>query len=128
MSEFGARCVQIGKIIIFHTQKCYFRPMFKLNILLSKFFYSPQRSWDKVIFSEACVKNSVHRGEGSTPLYAGIHPPEKRQAPPPGTRGRHHPPPGPEAGTHTVQSMLGDTGNKWVVRIILECNLVLLIK
>ena len=25
-------------------------------------FYRPQRSWGKVIFSEACVKNSVHRG------------------------------------------------------------------
>ena len=24
--------------------------------------YRPQRSWGKVIFSEACVKNSVHRG------------------------------------------------------------------
>ena len=25
-------------------------------------FYRPQRSWGQVIFSEACVKNSVHRG------------------------------------------------------------------
>ena len=25
-------------------------------------FYRPQRSWGKVIFSEACVKNSVHGG------------------------------------------------------------------
>ena len=25
-------------------------------------FYRPQRSWGKAIFSEACVKNSVHRG------------------------------------------------------------------
>ena len=25
--------------------------------------YRPQRSWGKVIFSEACVKNSVHRGD-----------------------------------------------------------------
>ena len=24
--------------------------------------YRPQRSWDKVVFSGACVKNSVHRG------------------------------------------------------------------
>ena len=31
-----------------------------LQILTS--YYHPQRSWDKVIFSEACVKNSVHRG------------------------------------------------------------------
>ena len=26
--------------------------------------YRPQRSWAKVIFSQACVKNSVHRGGG----------------------------------------------------------------
>ena len=26
------------------------------------FYYRPQRSWGKVIFSEACVKNSVHGG------------------------------------------------------------------
>ena len=26
--------------------------------------YRPQRSWGKVIFSEACVKNSVHGGGG----------------------------------------------------------------
>ena len=25
-------------------------------------FYRPQRRWGKVIFSQACVKNSVHRG------------------------------------------------------------------
>ena len=29
---------------------------------ISLFNYRPQRSWAKVIFSEACVKNSVHRG------------------------------------------------------------------
>ena len=27
-------------------------------------YYRLQRSWAKVIFSQACVKNSVHRGEG----------------------------------------------------------------
>ena len=26
------------------------------------YFYRPQRSWGKVIFSEACVKNSVNGG------------------------------------------------------------------
>ena len=30
-----------------------------------KFFYRPQRSWGKVISSEACVNNSVHRGGGA---------------------------------------------------------------
>ena len=34
-------------------------------------YYRPQRSWGKVIFSEACVKNSVHRGGGRSP---GPHP------------------------------------------------------
>ena len=31
---------------------------------LSRCNYRPQQSWAKVIFSQACVKNSVHRGEG----------------------------------------------------------------
>ena len=34
-------------------------------------FYRPQRSWAKVIFSEACVKNSVHRGR--VYLVPGVH-------------------------------------------------------
>ena len=29
--------------------------------------YRPQRSWAKVIFSQVCVKNSVHRGGGCLP-------------------------------------------------------------
>ena len=29
----------------------------------AQYYYHPQRSWGKVIFSEACVKNSVHRWE-----------------------------------------------------------------
>ena len=40
--------------------------------------------WGKVIFSEACVKNSVHRGRGSASVHAGI-PPGTRHTPP-GTR------------------------------------------
>ena len=32
--------------------------------------------WGKVIFSVACVKNSVHRG-GSTSVHAGIPPPPR---------------------------------------------------
>ena len=77
-------------------------------------YYCPQRSWGKVIFSEVCVKNSVYRERVSTPLHAGIHPQE--QIPPKHpTSGSRHPP---------VQCMLGDTGNKRVVRILLECILV----
>ena len=99
-------------------------------------FYCPQRSWGKVIFSEACVKNSVHKGGGSGSVQAG--PPQPRadtppweQTPPPGAdtpsppsweqtpdtpliRSRHPP----------EQCMLGDTGNKRAVRILLECILV----
>ena len=42
-----------------------------MDIVLN--FYRPQRSWGKVIFSEACVKNSVHRGgvHGRGPFLAG---------------------------------------------------------
>ena len=49
--------------------------------------YRPQRSWAKVIFSQACVKNSVHRGGGrvSASVHAGIHPPPG-QTHPPGSR------------------------------------------
>ena len=34
------------------------------------FYYRPQLSWGKVIFSQACVKNSVHGGgvSATTPL------------------------------------------------------------
>ena len=35
---------------------------FECHIALKTSFYRPQRIWGKVIFSEACVKNSVHRG------------------------------------------------------------------
>ena len=34
-------------------------------------YYRPQRSWAKVIFSEACVKNSVHWGGGGVGLVPG---------------------------------------------------------
>ena len=82
-------------------------------------FYRP---WGKVIFSEACVKNSVHRGIclgacwDTTPL--GTSPPPSRTPPPgPGTPWSRHPPP-------QEQGMLGDTVNEWAVCILLECNLV----
>ena len=148
---------------------------FLSNLTTHSSFYYPQRSWGKVIFSEACVKNSVHRG-GSLLLHAGIHPPGTRGRHPPRsigrhppeqthsprTRGRHPPgsrhpispeqrqapprskpppteagtpsqeqtlpektpPTGPEAGTPPAQCMLGNMGNKRVVHILLECNLV----
>ena len=40
-------CIQID-----HCENCNFYAI----------YYHPQRSWGKVIFSEVCVKNSVHKG------------------------------------------------------------------
>ena len=106
-------------------------------------FYRPQRSWAKVIFSQVCVKNSVHGGEGvclsacwdtpspEQPPPRSIHPPEQtplqdqacpwsRHLPrtrPPGSsppRDQTPPPPG---------SRLQHTVNERPVRILLECIL-----
>ena len=73
----------------------------------------------------------------SAPVHAGIHiPPWTRGRHHPRTRGRHPPhpldrrqtPPGSEANPPAPpphqQCMLGDTGNKRAVRILLECILV----
>ena len=71
------------------------KQMFTKNVLLSSTwvniisdYYRPQRSWAKVIFSRACVKNSVQRGEGVW-LSAcwdtnppPLPPPEQTQPPP----------------------------------------------
>ena len=105
--------------------------------------------WGKVIFSEACVKNSVHRGRGclsacwdTTPLGADPpgtrHPPRSRHPPTRHPPTRH--PPGPDTppweqappGSRSPrtrhpspqQSMLRDTVNERAVCILLNCNLV----
>ena len=117
------------------TLVCVPSPIWLLQKEKSGLRYLPPANevWGKVIFSEACVKNSVHRG--GVPGY-----PETRYTPrpgtPPGTRYTPQPgtPPGPGTptplgpGTHIPreQCMLGDTGNKRVVRILLECILVVL--
>ena len=87
-------------------------------------FYRPQRSWAKVIFSQACVKNSVHRRGGgclpqcmlgyTTPPGPGHTPPEQtppQTRHPPGSRhslgpGTHLPPLGadPPQTRHTPRS------------------------
>ena len=55
--------------------------------------YRPQQSWGRVIFSVACVKNSVHGGS----TWAGTPPPPGRYIPQAGTSPRQvH----PRAGTH----------------------------
>ena len=57
------------------------------------YYYRPQRSWAKVIFSQACVKNSVHRGRVSASVHAGMHqPPPPQQTPYPPSRTRPPPP------------------------------------
>ena len=68
-----------------HSGECFFKSFSVANKITATSFYRPQRSWGKVIFSEACIKNSVHIRE---------------------------------------QCMLGDTDNKRVVRILVECILV----
>ena len=87
------------------------------------------------MFLHLCVSHSVHRQ---------VSPPDKRQVPPLGrypllgrytphryTPGRHTPldrHTTPKEGTHplagTPPHHMGDTGNKRVVCILLECNLV----
>ena len=101
-------------------------------------FYRLQRSWGKVIFSQASV--ILFTGgvclsacwDTTTPTPQTRHPPGTRhpqdhthpqkQAPSPPTRHPHpqdQEPPSPPA-----QNMLGDTVNERAVRILLECNLV----
>ena len=66
-------------------------------LVIRYIYYRPQRSWAKVIFSQACVKNSVHRGGGCLPqCMLGYPPPDQAHPPPrPGPPGTRHTPPGP---------------------------------
>ena len=89
-------------------------------------YYCPQRSWGKVIFSEACVRNSVNRGvclsacwdTRSRPRPGADTPPRADTLP-----SRHSP-----EQTPPEQCMLGDTANKRAVRILLEFILVCLMR
>ena len=72
------------------------------------YYYRPQRSWGKVIFSVACVKNSVHTEEG---VPGQVHPPPG-QVP----TWAHTPPPG----MYPPPPMV----NERAVRILLECILI----
>ena len=75
------------------------------------------------MFSQACVKNSVHKG-GSAPVHAGIHTPwadTPWQTPPRQT------PPGqtpPWADSHPWSDALPRRPTQLTVRILLECFLV----
>ena len=114
------------RVVLRCLLRCLIRVMFKLIDFMYVFLPPTNKVWAKVIFSVACVKNSVHRGVTSsgTPRTGTPNPPG--QVPP----GRYplvlYPlgiyPPGH---VHPQdQYMLGDMGNKRAVRILLECILV----
>ena len=105
-----------------------FKPCDKTDPLLNElcrlgYYYRPQRSWSKVIFSQA----SVILFTGGVCLSACWdtipHQAPPDQAPP---RTRHPPPhlgPVPPPGTRQAP-ILGDTVNERAVCILLECNLI----
>ena len=72
------------KILLHLFAKCKQDPVY--------FLPPANEVWGKVIFSEACVKNSVHRGGGSASVHAGIP-----HSPRPGTSPGTGHPPGPAA-------------------------------
>ena len=70
--------------------------------------YRPQRSWGKVIFSEACVKNSVHRGGGCLPqCMMGYTPQEAADT--------------PQEADPLQRCMLGDTASYWNAYLFHRC-------
>ena len=83
--------------------------------------YRPQRSWAKVIFSQACVKNSVHGGGEGVCLSAcwDTHTPPSGADTPPGAdplpRSRHHPPEQtpPRQADCSIRSMSGRYASYW---------------
>ena len=94
--------------------RCLIRVMFKLIDFMCVFLPCANEVWGKVIFSVACVKNSVHRGGTSSstpPPRAGTPNPPGQVPPgryplgryPPGLISPGHLPPGhrytPRAGT-----------------------------
>ena len=100
-------------------------------------YYRPQRSSGKVMFSQACVKNSVHRGGGMCATHAPLprtlptmHVPPAMHAPLPCTpchtcspaihAHQHACPPN----IHVPPPILRDAVNERAVRILLECILV----
>ena len=91
--------------------------------------YRPQ-PWGKVIFSEACVKNSVHSGgmRGGGGVAGGMH--DRREhawqgaCMVGGVHGRRACVAGGMHGGGCAWQILWDTVNEWAVRILLECILV----
>ena len=78
------------------------------------------------MFLQLSVSHSVHRGSAS--VHAGIHTPLGRHPQSRHSQSRHTPPGSrdpPGSRPPSAQCMLGDTGHKWAVHILLECILVL---
>ena len=79
-------------------------------------YYRPQRSWAKVIFSQACVKNSVHGGGVSASVHAGIPhgsrhtPPDQTPSPPDQTPPREQTPPRADS---AIRSTSGRYASYW---------------
>ena len=73
-------------ILIVSRNQCTHTKRLLLKLPLH-FYYRPQRSWGKVIFSQASV--ILFRGGGSASVHAGIPPPRPGRQPP--RPGRHPP-------------------------------------
>ena len=80
--DFVSLSANCSRIVLDRGERRSWRPLGSANVttifypgnlheLAIKIYYRPQRSWSKVIFSEVCVKNSVHRGEGLGPDLGG---------------------------------------------------------
>ena len=89
--------------------------------------------WEGYVFTHVCQSFCSHVGGGVCPSACWDYLPRTRGRPPPRSRGRQ-PHPRAEADTPPhepqadppppVQCMMGDTGNKRAVRILLECILI----
>ena len=88
---------------VLNTERYLSRNSILRPISITTHFYRPQRSWGKVMFLHVSV--ILFTGGGLPQGILGYPPPE--QTPP-----------------LREQCMLGDTGNKRAVRILLECILV----
>ena len=93
------------------------------------YFYRPQRSCGKVMFSHLSVSHSVHRGVSATHTPLGRHPLPSAcwhtHTPLPSACWDTHPLPSACLDTPPLpHSACWDTVNKRAVRILLECTLV----
>ena len=108
-----------------------------LSICHSSFFrnyYRPQKKFAKVMFLHRSVSHYFHRESvcpsacwDTLPRARGRHPQTRGRHPLPraDTPWQQNPPKQPPPSRPpTAQCMLGDTGNKRAVRILLECILV----